>query len=71
MSHAHKCITLLFLASVLTLSAHAQSPSSADSPTPDQAKHFIDFAAQHLFDLGIKASRESWVEENFITQDTE
>jgi peptidyl-dipeptidase A len=71
MSQAHKCITLLSLVYVLSLGAHAQSTPSADSATPEQAKHFIDFAEQHLFDLNIKASRASWVEENFITQDTE
>jgi peptidyl-dipeptidase A len=71
MSHTPKCLTLLFLACALTQNTHAQSSKPADSPTPDQAKHFIDFAEQHLSDDNIRAARASWVEENFITQDTE
>jgi peptidyl-dipeptidase A len=71
MSHPHKCTILFFLASMLALTTHAQSSKPTDSPTPDQAKHFIDHAEQQLLDLSIKASRASWVEENFITQDTE
>jgi peptidyl-dipeptidase A len=71
MSQAHKWITLLYLVSVLTLSAHAQSSKPTDSPTPEQVQHFIDFAERRLLDLNIKSSRASWVEENFITQDTE
>ena len=71
MSHAPKIIAVSILAAVLTLTTQAQSSKPADSPTPDQAKHFLEFAEQHLLDLNIKASRASWVEENFITQDTE
>src|ERR1700760_2499187 len=41
------------------------------TPTPEDARKFIDAAEQNLFDLGLKASRASWVQENFITDDTE
>jgi len=41
------------------------------APTPQEAQKFIEGAEQQLFDLGVKASRASWVEENFITDDTE
>ncbi len=62
---------LLFLFSALTVSiAHAQS-TSAPPPTPEEAKKFIEDAEQRLFELGIKAQRASWVQENFITVDTE
>lgn len=60
--------SLLFLALAVP-PAHSQTSSSA--PTPDEAQKFILHAEQDLFDLGIKASRASWVEANFITDDTE
>ena len=71
MTHAPKCIILFLLVFAFVFTAQPQSSATADSPTPEQAKHFIEFAEQHLFDLSIRASRASWVEENFITQDTE
>ncbi|HTQ97591.1 MAG TPA: M2 family metallopeptidase, partial [Candidatus Acidoferrum sp.] len=46
---------------------HAQT----SSPTPEEAQKFIEEAEQRLFDLGIKAQRAAWVQENFITVDTE
>ena len=40
-------------------------------PTAAEAQKFIEDAEQRLFDLGVKASRAGWVQENFITDDTE
>jgi peptidyl-dipeptidase A len=40
-------------------------------PTTVEAQKFIEDAEQRLFDLGVKASRAGWVQENFITDDTE
>ena len=40
-------------------------------PTATEAQKFIEDAEQRLFDLGVKASRAGWVQENFITDDTE
>ena len=40
-------------------------------PTVADAKAFIDSAERQLFDLGIKAQRAAWVQQNFITDDTE
>jgi peptidyl-dipeptidase A len=45
--------------------------STATAPTAAEAKKFIEEAEQRLFELGVKASRASWVQENFITDDTE
>jgi peptidyl-dipeptidase A len=36
-----------------------------------EAQTFIDSAERQLFDLSIKAQRAAWVEQNFITDDTE
>jgi peptidyl-dipeptidase A len=43
----------------------------AASPTVQEAKKFLDSAEEKLMALGIEANRAGWVQENFITQDTE
>jgi peptidyl-dipeptidase A len=40
-------------------------------PTLDDVKKFLEEAESRYFDLTNKAQRASWVEENFITDDTE
>ncbi|HXP87531.1 MAG TPA: M2 family metallopeptidase [Bryobacteraceae bacterium] len=40
-------------------------------PTVDDAKKFLDEAEQKSFDLGNESQQASWVQENFITDDTE
>src|SRR5256885_17038554 len=44
---------------------------TAGLPTEEEAKAFLDDAEKRLFDISVKASRASWVQENFITDDTE
>jgi peptidyl-dipeptidase A len=39
--------------------------------TAAEAQKFIEDAEQRLFELGVKDSRAGWVQENFITDDTE
>ncbi len=57
--------------------AAAQNPAAAktsgkkSSPTVAAAQEFLDKAESRYFDLTNKAQRASWVEENFITDDTE
>jgi peptidyl-dipeptidase A len=63
----------LFLAQA---SSSAQAPaarggSEKTPPTAEEAKKYIENAEKELFDLGVKASRAGWVQENFITEDTE
>jgi len=48
-----------------------KNKSNTPAPTAEEAKKYIENAETELFELGIKASRTSWVQENFITQDTE
>jgi peptidyl-dipeptidase A len=40
-------------------------------PIVDEARAFLADAESRLFDLGVKASRAEWVQENFITDDTQ
>ncbi|HEX8766528.1 MAG TPA: M2 family metallopeptidase, partial [Candidatus Acidoferrum sp.] len=41
------------------------------APTAEEAKQYIENGEKELVELSLKASRASWVEENFITDDTE
>src|SRR6266436_3170221 len=52
-------------------STAASEPGKKASATAPEAQKFIEDAEQRLFDLGVKASRAGWVQENFITDDTE
>jgi peptidyl-dipeptidase A len=54
-----------------TLVSGPAGAQSGPAPTPEEAKKFIEAAEQRLFELGIKAGRAAWVQENFITLDTE
>jgi len=59
---------VLFLLSPFVL-IPAQTPDQP--PTIAEAEAFMKDAEARLLDLGVKASRASWVQENFITDDTE
>lgn len=48
-----------------------KNKSNTSAPTAEEAKKYIENAETELFELGIRASRTSWVQENFITHDTE
>jgi peptidyl-dipeptidase A len=47
------------------------SAQAKGAPTVAEAEAFMKRAEAQLEDLGIRASRASWVQENFITDDTE
>ena len=65
--------TLLAAATPAAETSHAAAqPTAAETaPTVAEADAFIADAEQKLFDLGVKAQRAAWVQENFITEDTE
>ena len=46
-----------------------QVPSTP--PTIDEARQFVESAGKQLLDLWIKSGRAQWVQETFITDDTE
>jgi peptidyl-dipeptidase A len=52
-------------------STSTKSAQSKGAPTVAEAEAFMKKAEAQLEDLGIRASRASWVQENFITDDTE
>jgi len=49
----------------------AKNGDKAPAPTLEEAQKSIEKAEKELFDLGLKAQRAGWVQENFITEDTE
>jgi peptidyl-dipeptidase A len=49
----------------------AQAPSSSSAPTVAAAKAFLDTANATTLKLGIQASQAGWVQQTFITDDTE
>jgi peptidyl-dipeptidase A len=63
----------VFVSLVLCGAGYAQSanPTGSSKPTVAEAKAFMDAAEKQLFDLGIKAQRADWVQQNFITVDTQ
>ena len=59
-------ILLLLFSALLATPAYA-----ASAPTVAEAEKFMAQAEDRLRDLSIKAARAGWVQENFITDDTE
>ena len=61
------------------MTSHAGSSAEAATEAPEQqgnvtasgARKFIEAAETKLFDLWIRASRAQWVQQTFITDDTE
>jgi peptidyl-dipeptidase A len=67
-------ILILFSLPVLAQSQAKPKSSVAKSqakPTVAEAEKFVAAAEKELNDLGLKAQRAGWVQENFITEDTE
>lgn len=61
----------LSLCSNSGLRAQSAAGSPSGKPTAGEAKAFLDEAEKQLFRLGIKEERAAWVQQNFITVDTE
>ena len=47
------------------------APIRAQAPTVAEAKAFVDEAEAKLLELAVEASRASWVQSTYITDDTE
>ncbi len=61
-------LVFLFLAAnFLAMNTYAQNTA----PTAAEAQEFMNKAEAKLADLSVKVQRASWVQENFITDDTE
>src|SRR3984885_11556266 len=76
------CVSVIAAALVFAMPATSQAPkndtrkavrdrSASAPPTAEEAAAFLAGAEARLLDLGVKASHANWVQENFITEDTE
>src|SRR5215468_12171767 len=61
------CIAAAAVIACFVPSMQAQN----SAPTIEDARAFLDKAEKELYDLGVKSQRAGWVQENFITFDTE
>jgi peptidyl-dipeptidase A len=66
-----RILTLAALIWILLPFAPTSYAQKSAPPTPEEARKFIEAAETRYFELGDKAQRASWVQENFITEDTE
>jgi peptidyl-dipeptidase A len=69
------CLVLAFLLLAGDVKGQAAAAGKTTAkkmaPTAEEAKKFLEEAESRYFDLTNKAQRASWVQENFITDDTE
>ena len=65
------CVRAVLCGLMLLMGIDRGASAQTFAPTVEEAKTFLDAAEKRLFDLGVKAQRAAWVQENFITVDTE
>ncbi len=65
-----KSLGLVFLFLAMNFPATTVQAQNA-APTAAEAQEFMNKAEAQLADLSVKAQRASWVQENFITDDTQ
>jgi peptidyl-dipeptidase A len=61
----------LFLAAIPSVAIGCSQPASSSAPTAADAKAFLDNVNTTTLRLGIDGSRAGWVQQTFITDDTE
>ena len=59
------------LGSIAGSIACRKGDQTQDRPSTAEAQAFVESAEKRLLDLWIRADRASWVQNNFITEDTE
>jgi len=64
-------VCMVFAVAMKAREASASKAAKTVTPTVEDAKKFLEEAENRYFELTNKAQRASWVEENFITDDTE
>lgn len=72
-AHASTVAAAISASTFSAASTKSNSSASAgeSAPTVAEADAFIADSERKLFDVGVKASRAAWVQQNFITEDTE
>ena len=72
-SRRHRSLTIAAIALLILLAAawFGHKALAKEKPTASEARAFLDQADERLLELWVKSSRASWVQANFITEDTE
>ena len=72
-SRRHRSLTIAAIALLILLAAawFGHKALAKEKPTASEARAFLDEADERLLELWVKSSRASWVQANFITEDTE
>ncbi len=63
--------SLLLVLLFLVVNSHMTIVHAQSAPTVAEAQEFMSQAETQLADLSVKVNRASWVQENFITDDTQ
>src|SRR5262249_8061397 len=71
MQLAKALIAFCLFGSVAGLIASRKADQNPGRPPTAEAQAFVESAEKRLFDLWIRSDRASWVQNNFITDDTE
>src|SRR5215831_11219553 len=61
----------LTMAAIATAACAKQAPATAAAPTAADAKKFLDGVNDDMLRLQIEGNQAGWVQQNFITDDTE
>src|SRR5437764_5524215 len=66
-----QCASAILIWLVTSIAVQAQARHAAKPATIAEAEAFMKKAEAELQDWGVRAQRADWVEQNFITDDTE
>jgi peptidyl-dipeptidase A len=69
--HALAGAGLLLALAAVPAPVSAQAAAAQAAPTVEEARKLLDDAQKRLLDLSIEGQRTQWVQENFITYDTQ
>jgi peptidyl-dipeptidase A len=66
-----QCAFAILILAITSIAAQAQTTQTSNAAPIAEAEAFMKRAETELQDLGVRAQRAAWVQENFITDDTE
>src|SRR5205085_4451256 len=66
-----QCVFAILVLAITSVAAQAQAAPASDAATVAEAEASMKRAETEVQDLGVRAQHAAWVQENFITDDTE
>jgi peptidyl-dipeptidase A len=70
-AHIRLVFASILIVAIGATAAFAAEPRGSGQATADEAREFMETAEKELEDAWIRSSRASWIQSNFITDDTE